>query len=449
LCRLREHRDDRSTAHLQRRYNRENLILLPGLERNLYPDGSKFQPDDIRSPNFIKSALHELNVNLNPADQSLLRAAVTIEAVVPPEVVKDRDRLRALGHPVPIFTPDEYWITLSLPRSFPLNSRERELLLNKLAAACRENFQRTYSALPESFGNAFKMLERADFFEYELVLREEIQNVEEFLQNLLNAYDGETAKQRKAAPMISTSARTFRSPSTQYSFSDLVMQTRLFVQVQLNEALSILFSTKFTANRALTLSKMDFLIDSLANEARRAGEADKITGDLLARSQARSQDYVLAIKADAQRPANTVIDQNVLDALLANDSYNFLVRRALESGLKAKHAEQQLRELQEQRKQLESDNTNAPQDATSKYLQTEAIERLRGNYDRLISNIKNTYYDFTSQQFADAVRLTMQARTSSGVMQIAINTATGFAIGTAIGIGFSLLGLYVRNSNRT
>src|SRR5581483_9005513 len=102
--------------------------------------------------------------------QSKTRAALSVEGIIPPNVVKERDRLRALGQTPALYIPDEYILTLSLPRSYPLTNQQRANLLNEIIAAYRQNFQRTYTSIPLAFGNAFDTLRSSDFPEYELIL---------------------------------------------------------------------------------------------------------------------------------------------------------------------------------------------------------------------------------------------------------------------------------------
>jgi hypothetical protein len=157
-----------------------------GFEKGLYPDQSKFQVDDLRAPDNILEALRGMELDTSEKFQSQIRAALTIEGIIPPGVIKERDRLRTAGQTPPPLLPDEYQITLTLPRNFPLTSRQRELLLSRIVSAYRERFVRTYVNTPLDFGNAFQSLNDADFFEYELILNAEVHNIIAYLSQRLN-----------------------------------------------------------------------------------------------------------------------------------------------------------------------------------------------------------------------------------------------------------------------
>ena len=235
-----------------------------------YPDRSKFQPDDMRAPDIIVEALKQQGLEITEDFQSKVRAALTIEGLIPPNVIKERDRLRAAGQtPAPYF-PDEYIVTLTLPRKSPLSNRQRELLLNEIVSAYQEKFQRTYAEIPLAFGNAFESLHQADFYEYETILSSEIQNIIAYLNQELDQ------------------AKTFRSPTTNLSFSDLLKQTNIFSQVRLYETLGIIRKNALSGNRALAMVKMDYFLRTLEDQEQEAIEEGKVVDALLAKSQERS-----------------------------------------------------------------------------------------------------------------------------------------------------------------
>src|SRR5208283_5483132 len=179
-----------------------------GFGKGEYPDHTKFQPDDLRAPDVVIKALDQQKLDVSEETQGKIRAALTVEGIIPPYVVKERDRLRAAGQTVPSYVPDEYQITLTLPRKFPLTSRQRELLLYAIVSAYQEKFQRTYATVPIA-ANAFETLRDADYFEYDLILNRELQDISDFL--------GQQIEQ----------AKTFRSPTTDLSFGDLLRQTQI------------------------------------------------------------------------------------------------------------------------------------------------------------------------------------------------------------------------------
>ena len=400
-----------------------------GYGKGEYPDHSKFQPDDLRAPDIIAEALKRQRLDATGDFQGKVQSALTIEGVIPPNVIKERDRLRASGQTLAPYIPDEYLVTMTLPRKFPLTSRQRELLLSEIVNTYQEKFQHTYAEVPLAFGNAFESLRNADYFEYELILNEEIKNLTAYLNQQLDQ------------------AKTFRSPTTNLSFSDLLKQTELFAQIRLNEMLGFIRQNGLSRNRTTAMVKMDYYLRTLEDQEQKAIEEGKVVDDLLAKSQERSQNHVLGIKSQAiqQRPEAPILDQGLIASLLANDAYNFLVRRALGAGLEIKRVQAEKAQLLERRKSMEAfiqGRNTCDQLAIIAQVQ-KSLADLEASYKELISDIRKTHADFAKQQFADAIRVSMQPVTGSKYRPLAVAGAIGGFIGIALGMGLSLVGVYM------
>ena len=159
---------------------------------------------------------------------------------------------------------------------------------------------------------------------------------------------------------------------------------------------------------------------------------------------------MLGIKSQAaqQRPESPILDQGLIDSLLANDAYNFLVRRALDAGLAVKRIQSDKAQLLERRKNMETFLKSTGEDQSAIVAQVQkSLTDLEASYKELIANIRQTHADFAKQQFADAVRISMQPMTGSKYSLI-VSSAIGGFIGFALGIGLSLLGVYIGTAKR-
>lgn len=402
------------------------VFSFEGYERGLYPDKSKFQADDLRAPEVILEALKGQKLETSEEFQSKIRSAITVEGLIPASIVKERDRLRAAGQTLSAYLPDEYQVTLTLPRRFPLSLRQRELLLNQIVSAYREKFERTYVDVPLAFGNAFETLEGADFFEYELVLNTEVQNILSYLSQQL-----ETAK-------------TFRSQTTNLSFSDLIKQTQLFTQIRLTETLGLIRQNGLSKNRSIAMVKLDYYIRVLEDQELKATEEEKVVLDLLGKSQRHGENYVLGVKSQAMQAQQNapLLDQGLIDSLLAHDAYNFLIREALKAGLKVRDIQAEKAVLVERRKSMEVFLKSDPGDQSQITAQVKSsLSGIQGVYKALIGDIRKTHEDYEHQQFADAVRVTAEATTSNFYRGLLTAAIVGFCIGAVLGISLSLLNL--------
>lgn len=420
------------------------MFSFPGFERGEYPDKSKFQPDDLRSSSVIAEALRRKKIETSTPFQSLIRGSIGIEGVVSPNIVKERDRLRAAGQTPPPFIPDEYIIRLSLPSSNPLSVEQRNSLLNEVISVYRDQFTATYAQAPAAFGTAFTTLRQADFPEYQIILDKEIENISNYLSQLLSP---RTSKDPDSTKLIERTS-SFRSPTTNLSFKDLLEQTQLFSQIRLNETLGLIFQNGLSQDRATALVKMDYYLRVLENQEHRAAEEENVVRGLLSQLQERSQNYVLGIKSQAAAPARNdapILDQTLIDSLLANDAYNFLVRQALQAGLKVKEVQAEKTRLVQLRENMKSFTGLEVGDKAQVLARVEkSLQDLETAYQRLITNIRDTQADFARQQFGDAIRLSSEIQTEGKFRAMAFLAALCGSLGLALGIGLSLLGISIR-----
>ncbi len=397
-----------------------------GYERGAYPDGSKFQADDLRAPDIVNEALKRQGLDTSESLQGQVRAALTIEGIIPANIVKERDRVRATGQTPPPYLPDEYRVTLALPRNFPLAPHQRTQFLNELVSVYRERFQKTYSETPVAFGNALDSLQDADFFDYELVLGQEIRSITSYLE-----------QQQE-------NARTFRSPTTNLSFNDLLKQTHIFSQVRLNETLGLIRLKGLSRNRRAALIKIDYHLRTLLDREQRAIEDESVVLRLLDQTATRNQGYVLGVKEQAaqNRADPLVVDQSLVNSLLAHDAYNYLVREALKAGREVKRIQAEKAVVQERRNIIEGFLATDQQGAPAEHLvQVEqALNDLSREYQRLLQSIRRTHAEFAAQEYGDAIRVSMQAANNSFYLGLAKAGLVGLVVGLATGFGLSLLG---------
>ncbi|HYC71323.1 MAG TPA: hypothetical protein VEB66_08965 [Opitutaceae bacterium] len=414
---------------------------FPGFELGTYPNGSRFQPDDVRAPDVVNAAIQRLGVQGLGADESSrIRGAIGISGFISPGIIKERDRLRASGQNLPPYFPDEYEISLSLPRDFPLAVRHRELLLAEIVNVYLEKFRRTYVDLPDEFVNPFAALRDADFVEYELILTREMQSVLAYLEEKIDIdseRDGPEAKKELAR---ARAAKQFRSPTNNLSFQDLFKQAQLFSQIRLNDVLSQIYVHGLSKDREHALVKMDYHLRTLEDREQRLKEEESVVTELLSKTQERAQSYVVASKVQNPSGGQPIMDQAFIDSLLANDAYNFLVRRALEAGLEVKRVQAEKARLQERRQRMRTFTTGQPADqAAAIAAMQKTLTDLEGAYQELLTKIRTTMDDYARQEYAAAVRISMQAKTDSILVGLLLAGALGLGMGSALGLGLSLL----------
>ena len=135
-----------------------------------------------------------------------------------------------------------------------------------------------------------------------------------------------------------------------------------------------------------------------------------------------------------------MLDQGFIDTLLANDAYNFLVRKALDAGLAVKRVQADIARLQDRRKRMESFTKGEIKDQAAIIAATNAsLSNLEANYQDLIAKVRVVLEDYARQEYADAVRISMQAKTSSFLLSLMLGAVIGCVTGISLGMGLSLL----------
>lgn len=399
-----------------------------GFNRGEYPDHSKFQPDDLRAPDIITSAMRNLGIDSTNELQTKIRAGIAIEPIIPLAVVKERDRLRAAGQTVPPYISDEYDVTLTLPREVTLPAKQRRLLLEEIINAYKENFQRTFADVPLSLGSTFAELKGADLSEYEFILNTAIDKIISYLQEKR------------------LEDRLYRSPTTNLSFGDLIDQTRIFAELRVYDVLGPIRKYGLSENREASLVRIAFDLHDIQDREDEAVADQSVISDLLTQAQNRAQSYVLGVKTQSNQPRSEtpLLDQGLIESLLANDSYNMLVRRAIDEGMAVKRIQAEKAKVLERKKILEDPPVIAPGDRLEMIAKVrKATDELTKGFDELISKIRKTNADYARQKFGNAVSISSPVKTEGFAKPLIIASAIGFFLGFSGGIGLSLLGIFL------
>ena len=192
--------------------------------------------------------------------------------------------------------------------------------------------------------------------------------------------------------------------------------------------------------------KMGYYLQTLEDQEAKAVEEEKVVLDLLGKTDQHSQNYVLGVKSQAvqPRPETPILDQGLIDSLLANDAWtNFLIRQALASGLTVKRIQSEKAILLEREKSMQDFIQNDTSDHAAIMAEVQkSLATLESSYSALVEDIRKTNEDFEKQRFTDAVVLSMEPRTDGFYRRPMTAAFIGGLLGLIAGAGLSLLGIY-------
>jgi hypothetical protein len=396
-----------------------------GSSDGMYPDKSKFSYQDLIASDIIYNALKHEEFDTSEDFLNKIKSAIYVEGIIPADKVKARDRLIASGQSVPIIVPDEYSLNLNLPRSFPLSLEQRKHLLNSIVNSFRTKFEKTYAATPVSLSNLATALQSADYDDFERILADNSDRINTFLNDL------------------SKTTGTFRSRRTKFSFGDLINENQDFNQIYKNKTLGLIHEGNLARDRKSALIKMDYQLYELSNLEKHQTEEERTAREFLNDAANHNSNYVLGVKSQItdQHSSNTpVLDKGLVDSLLANDTYSFIMKKALEASLKVKDTQVQQVIIFEKRKRMESalkSNSEIDKELINKASQS--MKDLISAYENLVRNIQDTYSDYAAQEFSDSIRLSAPIETESIWKALLIPALGGFGLGGALGMGLSLI----------
>ena len=214
----------------------------------------------------------------------------------------------------------------------------------------------------------------------------------------------------------------------------------------MNGTLAQISATGLSRDLPSGRQKIDYYLRSLEDREQEALDDEKVIQNLLTATENRSQSYVLGIKSQVahERADAPILDQGLIDSLIANDAYGMLVRRALDAGLKVKRIEAEKNRLLELKKGIESVGPIGENDKARISSQVDAsIKSLRFAYERLLDNVRRTQADFARQQYANAIEITDEISTEGILRPLIKCAALGMVVGAMLGMGLALLGVYI------
>jgi len=406
------------------------VFSFKGSSNGIYPDKSKFSYQDLITSDVIYIALKSEQFNMTEDFQNKIKESLSIEGIITPEQIKSRDRLIALGQNIPIIIPDEYNLTLNLPRNFPLSLDQRKHLLNSIVNSYKTKFERTYAVPPIALGNLSETLKSADYDDFERILADNSFRIESYLIDL------------------NKDAGTFRSARTKLSFGDLINENKDFNQIYRNKTLGLIHEGNLARDRKSALIKLDYQIYELSNLEQLQAEEELTAREFLNDAANHNSNYILGVKSqivENHSSNNPILDQGLIDSIIANDTYSYMIKKALEASLKLKGTRVEKNIIIQKRKEMDSALKSIyTEDIELNTKAAKSIKELLKAYDILVSDIKDTYTDYAAQEYSDAVRLSAPIENASFWNALLLPALAGLIIGGCLGMGLSLLDIKIR-----
>jgi len=396
-------------------------LAFPGMEKLTYPNGQKFDANDLIAPDVLLAACKKLDMT---PDYKLLNS-IMVSPIISEEAIKGRDKRLKAGEDAPPITTSEYQISINLPRYATPDPSQRVLLLNQIVAAYQEKFTRNNVLLGQNYGKVFEGADFSDFLVYEIMLNSEIQTLVDFI-----------SAQKTLFP-------NFRSPRTGLTFSEILKVVEIFQQTRVYNMLGKVWNSAFSKQKEESIMKLNYSIKRMQEQEKLRQDEVAVIQNLLGKSEERDKNYVFAKRVaekSSEKDLQSSFDQQIVDALIAADTMNLLTRKALEAGLALTDTQNRLRQLEDRKKMLEAPTApNAGAPALSDVQLVEMQKNLQEAYKSILTQVQVCLEDFANQYYANAIRITVPSKAKSIYLQILIAGIIGAGACGSIGAGLSIL----------
>ena len=396
-------------------------LAFPGMEKSTYPNGQKFDQNDLIAPDVLYAAFQRLGITPN---EKLLNS-ITVAPIISDEAIKARDKRLKAGEEAPPINSSEFQISINLPRYATPDLSQRVLLLNQIVNAYQEKFTKNNVLLGQSYGKAFEATDFSDFLVYEIILNSEIQTLVDFVNS-----------QKTLFP-------NFRSSQTGLTFSEILKMIEIFQQVRVYNMLGKVWNDAFSKKKEESIMKLNYSIKRLLEQEKLRQDEVAVIQDLLRRSDERDKNYVFAKRVaqnSGDKEGQSSFDQQIVDALIAADTVNMLTRKALEAGLALTDTQNRLRQMEDRKKMLEAPQSSKSELPPLSDIQlVEMQKNLQQEYQTILSKVQICLEDFANQYYANAIRITVPAKAKSIYLSILVAGIIGAGACGSIATGLSIL----------
>ena len=216
-------------------YNASTIIEYTGegAYSGLSPDGTKIDPNELKSTNIVSKALSSLNISQTNVDS--IRESISIEPVISEEQQLLQESKLELGEEYEV-NPTRYLVTLS---TSVLSGKEYpRLVLNEILSEYNAFYGETHvNSQGGTNGINDIYSKNYDYIEMMEVIDGSLESTLKYLNDKINAHP------------------SFRSYDTGYSFSDLASEFSLIQNVKAVRIASKILSEHITKDRDVLLEK--------------------------------------------------------------------------------------------------------------------------------------------------------------------------------------------------
>jgi len=283
-----------------------------------------------------------------------------------------------------------------------------------------QKFHRTYIEDVPPLSNAMLNLKTYDYFDIVSILKVESNAMINFLS------------------LKESTAKGFRSLTTQMTFSDLHTRAENFKKIYIDEIASMVTLYGISKEPSQLLDKMAYKIKQLEQDEQKLLEEEKVAKELIALAQEKRKDYLLTSPMQVGQQAPLQIDEGLISSLVQNDYLNNLMKTALNAGVNARKLSVERQHLIKEMERIRSLELPPDRLAEVRRAVDERLELAEKEYRSLLEDITKTNSDFANQEIRGTVRITQEPTTTTQYKKILLNVVIGAILGLMLGLFYAL-----------
>ena len=209
-----------------------------GINMGEYPNGTNFEPSTAFTPNVLNSALTQAELILNTND---LRNQIRISPIVPNTILADIESARQRGENL-VYYPTTYKYTINAS-ALGITTAQANGLLDALISSFTEDFQQKYIAQTILQNLALNSINDYDYLDQITILSNQNRIIRDAITEL-------TLEEPRA--------KSFRSSTSQLTFTDVLAQVSLIDQLQIRYTEGLIINNLITKNASLIIDRLQY-----------------------------------------------------------------------------------------------------------------------------------------------------------------------------------------------
>jgi hypothetical protein len=370
-------------------------LNFSGIENHEYPDGKKFESNDLIAPDIL------ISITKTIKDPELMiqfsnnpRGYLYVDPNIPVEVEEQAREMKKVQKKTMFYLPNQYYIRFAQSIWGPFPSDVRKQLLYADINTFQNNFLNAYVKrpllaldLPES------ILSQNDYIDAFQILNDRTNTYIGFLNT-----------------MVST-AGYYRSPRTGKTFIDIQTSMINLKSNELPGVESIIYYSSLSKQKDFLLAKTQFKIKQMEKQRQKKAMETAMANDLLKQVLEKDKRSTSQTLPSAGPNSQIVLDASALEKMNEKEYISMLVRRTLDAGVEAENLSVDKKYLEEYMSLAEKNSGNESESQVARQLVDSKLESIRKELLQLGKDTNELNQEYRESKYSNVIQTLIEPNT--------------------------------------